>query len=244
MTISKNIAIVITAAGSSTRMGSGIKKEYMSLGTGTVLSNSVKAFIDASKNSDHSFNISHLIITTPVNGTVEAAEAMSAFFAFDSEIQEKVDYVQGGYTRQSSVFNAINYLEKHAVKPDYILIHDGARPFVSQRIIAEVLSAAIENGAATPGITPTDTVKLLDENGFIIQHMERNRLTCVQTPQGFEFSRLAEAHHKASCDGHEYTDDTEIWGRYCGNVKLVEGDAKNLKITYPGDIERGLKKDN
>lgn len=240
MKTSSKIAIVITAAGSSTRMGGGIKKEYLKLGSGTVLSNCVKAFVEASKIPDSEFNISHLIITTPVNGTVGAAEAVSAFFAFNSEIQEKVEYVQGGYTRQSSVFNAIKYLEKHAVIPDYILIHDGARPFVSPLTICDVLAAAVENGAAAPGITPTDTIKMIDENGFIVKHLERKQLIAIQTPQAFSFEKLAQAHHKASCDGHDYTDDTEIWGQYQGPVKFVKGDPKNIKVTYPGDIERAL----
>lgn len=239
MPISK-IAIVITAAGSSTRMGGGIKKEYMSLGTGTVLSNCVKAFIDASKNQDHSFEISHLIITTPVDGSIGAAEAVSAFFAFDSHVQEKVEYVQGGYTRQRSVYNAIEYLENHSIKPDYILIHDGARPFITEQVIIDVLLAAQKYEAGAPGIMPTDTIKVLDENGFIVQHLQRKMLTAIQTPQGFKFDKLAFAHHKALSDGHEYTDDTEIWSKYCGTVKFVEGDPKNIKITYPGDLEKGM----
>ena len=238
--IPSKFAIIITAAGSSTRMGGSVKKEYMSLGTGTVLSNCVKAFIDASKNLDHPFEISHLIITTPVDGTVGAAEAVSAFFAFDSYIQEKVEYVQGGYTRQRSVYNALDYLEKHSITPDYVLIHDGARPFVTEDIIIHVLNATQKYEASAPGITPTDTIKVLDDNGFIVQHLQRKMLTSVQTPQGFKFDKLLEAHKKAISDGHDYTDDTEIWGKYCGLVKFVEGDPKNLKITYPGDLERGL----
>ncbi|MCQ2587472.1 MAG: 2-C-methyl-D-erythritol 4-phosphate cytidylyltransferase [Treponema sp.] len=238
--VSKKIAIVITAAGSSTRMGGGIKKEYMSLGSGTVLSNSIKAFVDAFNKIDNSYKISHLIITTPVNGTIGAAEAVTAFFGFDSEIQEKVEYVQGGYTRQRSVFNAITYLENHSVKPDYVLIHDGARPFVSERIILDVVDATLNYGASAPGITPTDTIKVINEEGFIVQHLERRLLTAIQTPQGFDFNKLAAAHHKASSDGKDYTDDTEIWSKYCGKVKYVEGDSKNIKITYPGDLERGI----
>ena len=233
------VAIIITAAGSSTRMGGAVKKEYLPLGDGTVLSTCVKAFEDASKNPEYNFIISHMIITVPMNGTNEASEAVSAFFEFDDEMKEKVDYVQGGYTRQKSVLNALEHIKKNTVQPDYVLIHDGARPFVTPLLIHYVLQAVKEFQAASPGITPTDTIKGIDENGFIVSHLVRSSLTAIQTPQGFVFERLFEAHKKAASDGHDYTDDSEIWGRYCGSVKLVPGDPKNIKITYPGDLERG-----
>ncbi len=233
------VAVIITAAGSSTRMGGSVKKEYLPLGDGTVLSTCVKAFEEASKNPEYNFTISHMIITVPMNGINQASEAVSAFFEFDDEMKEKVDYVQGGYTRQKSVLNALEHIKKKTVQPDYVLIHDGARPFVTPFLIYSVLQNAREFEAACPGITPTDTIKGIDENGFIVNHLVRSSLTAIQTPQGFVFERLFQAHKKAASDGHEYTDDSEIWGKYCGPVKLVAGDIKNLKITYPGDLEKG-----
>ena len=226
------VAIVITAAGSSTRMGGCVKKEYLPLGNGTVLSACVNAFKEAAKNQENGFNISHLIVTVPANGSAEAAKALGAF-------AQDVELVEGSNTRQKSIFNALEYLAKAKVKPDYVLIHDGARPFVSEKIICFVVAGAKEYGASAPGIAPTDTIKKIDDSGFIVEHLERKALTAIQTPQGFEFSKLYEAHKNAASDGKEYTDDTEIWARYCGNVKLVEGEPKNLKITYPGDLEKG-----
>lgn len=233
------VAVIITAAGSSTRMGGTIKKEYLPLGNGTVLSSCVKAFEQASKNKDKPFEISHIIVTVPMNGTNEAAEAVSAFFEFDDEMKEKVEYVQGGYTRQKSILNALEHIKKKPGQPEYVLIHDGARPFVSEQQIQLVLLASQEFEAAAPGMTPTDTIKEIDENGFIVKHLQRSLLTAIQTPQGFVFSKLFDAHKKAAADGHDYTDDSEIWGKYVGPVKLVTGDPKNIKITYPGDIEKG-----
>lgn len=225
------IAVVITAAGSSTRMGGSIKKEYLPLGDGTVLSACVKAFRDASKNTEHPFEISHLVITVPQNGTDQAAKAAA---------DDSIEFVEGGATRQLSVLNALDHLAKSTPLPDYVLIHDGARPFVTTKLILEVLQATQKHGAATPGITPTDTIKELDADGFIITHLVRSSLTAVQTPQGFDFAKLYDAHKKAQADGHEYTDDSEIWGKYCGRVKLVNGEVGNAKVTYPGDIERWI----
>ena len=233
------IAVIITAAGSSTRMGGTVKKEYLPLGDGTVLSTCVKAFEQASKSQDKPFNISQMIVTVPMNGTTEASEAVSAFFEYDDEMKEKVEYVQGGYTRQKSILNALEFIKKKPVQPDYVLIHDGARPFITERLIQYVILATQEFEAAAPGIKPTDTIKEINENGFIVKHLERRLLTAIQTPQGFVFDKLFEAHKKAAADGHDYTDDSEIWGKYVGSVKLVTGDPKNIKITYPGDLERG-----
>ncbi len=223
----KKVAVIITAAGSSTRMGGSVKKEYLPLGNGTVLSACVKAFRDASKDKEHPFEISHLVITVPVNGTDQAAKA-----ADDANVQ----FVEGGSTRQKSVFKALDYIAKSTPLPDYVLIHDGARPFVTTALIQAVLAATQEHNAATPGITPTDTIKGLDAQGFIVTHLVRSTLTAVQTPQGFAFEKLYDAHKKAEADGHDYTDDSEIWGKYCGKVKLVTGEVGNAKITYPGDL--------
>ena len=236
---SNNFAVIITAAGSSTRMGGSIKKEYLPLKDGTVLSTCIKAFVDASKNPENHFNISNLIITVPADGPEGASAAMTAFFNLDPGIQEIIDYVQGGQSRHRSVYNALEHIANSANQPDYVIIHDGARPFVTEEIIREVVQAAQEFGAAAPGFTPSDTQKEIDENGFIKRHLIRKDLVSIQTPQGFQFKPLLEAHKKAFCDGHEYTDDTEIWGKYCGRVKVTSGSPKNLKITYPGDLEKG-----
>jgi 2-C-methyl-D-erythritol 4-phosphate cytidylyltransferase len=145
----------------------------------------------------------------------------------------RVTLVEGGDTRTQTVYNALQ-----AVKSEIVLIHDGARPFVSENIILNSLKASIDFGASVPGISPTDTQKQISKDGFIEKHLERNLLVSVQTPQCFEFSKLFHAHKKAISDNKEYTDDTEIWGKYCGPVKVVPGDANNIKITYPSDLEK------
>ena len=220
----KSIAVIITAAGSSTRMGGSVKKEYLPLGEGTVLSASVKAFEAASK----------IIITIPAGDEPQALKAINP----SEELKQKLEFVTGGSTRQKSILNALEHIKKSTEQPQYILVHDGARPFVTQQIIQNVIAGTIQYEAAAPGIKPTDTIKQINNEGFIVKHLERNLLTAIQTPQGFVFEKLYEAHKKAAADGHDYTDDSEIWGKYAGTVKLVEGDINNKKITYPGDLER------
>ncbi len=223
-TIHSKIAIIITAAGSSTRIGSGIKKEYLPFKNGTVLSVCAETFLNACTD----FEITDFIVTCPAGGIEKCIEALGP-------LAPEVRIAEGADTRQKSVYNGLLAVTGN---PDIVLIHDGARPFVSRQVIMEALKAALESGASVPGVTPTDTQKEIDDQGFIVRHLQRSKLTAVQTPQCFRFKELLEAHGKAAADGREYTDDTEIWGAYCGPVRVTKGDVKNIKITYLSDLEK------
>jgi 2-C-methyl-D-erythritol 4-phosphate cytidylyltransferase len=239
MTNQYKIAIVIVAAGSSTRTQSSTKKEYLRYKKGTVLSSVVNSFLDCCIPY-----ISNFIITIPKNDYENAKKAVyrdeeTVLLAYKMKTEQDVslDFVEGGETRQSSVFNALDKIYKSGCNPDIVLIHDGARPFVSKQIIQNVIESIHITGAVAPGIIPTDTQKQIEENGIIVNHLTRNTLRAIQTPQGFLFEKLYEAHKKAKADNIEYTDDTEIWGKYVGDVRVVDGDVKNIKITYPKDLE-------
>jgi len=216
------LAIIITAAGSSTRIGSGVKKEYLPYKNGTVLSVCAETFLNACAD----FEITDFIVTCPVGGVEKCREALAG--------EVSVTVVEGSDTRQKSVYKGLLAVKG---QPDIVLIHDGARPFVSREVILEALEAAREFGASVPGVTPTDTQKEIDSEGFIVRHLKRSSLAAVQTPQCFQFAKLLEAHGRAAADGREYTDDTEIWGAYCGRVRVTRGDIRNIKITYPSDLE-------
>ena len=232
-TIHSKIAIIITAAGSSTRIGGGIKKEYLPFKNGTVLSVCAQAFLNACAD----YEITDFIVTCPVGGIEQCREALSNVDCHAPSalaMTEGVRIVEGSDTRQKSVYNGLLAVKGN---PDIVLIHDGARPFVTREVIVEALQAACEYGASVPGVTPTDTQKEIDADGFIKRHLVRSSLAAVQTPQCFRFKELLEAHGRAAADGREYTDDTEIWGTYCGPVRVTKGDVNNIKITYPSDLE-------
>ena len=245
--IRSKLAIIITAAGSSTRIGGGIKKEYLPYKNGTVLSSCAQTFLNA---CSRDFEITDFIVTCPKGGREECEKALQSVNAdcfaalamteknrsemTDGRLPEII-IVEGADTRQKSVYNGLLAVKG---EPDLVLIHDGARPFISEELIRTTIKTAAEFGAAVPGLTPTDTQKEINEDGFIVRHLVRSSLCAVQTPQGFEFSRLLAAHERAALDGHEYTDDTEIWGAYCGRVKVVSGEVNNIKITYPADLEK------
>lgn len=222
-------ALIIVAAGNSTRMG-GIKKEYLPLYNGTVLSESARVFFKT-------YQFSALAIAHPKNGREKAESALFADTEMHSLLQNtNLFFVEGGKTRQESVLNALKAIAPDMEKNSLVLIHDGARPFVTSKIILDTIAAAQKYGAAVPALQPVDTQKEIDENGMITRHLQRKNLAAVQTPQGFRYTELLEAHRKAAEDGTEYTDDTEIWGKYCSPVKTVAGDAVNKKITWPSDI--------
>ena len=239
-TIHSKIAIIITAAGSSTRIGGGVKKEYLPFKNGTVLSVCAETFLNACSD----FQITDFIVTCPVGGVEKCREALGNMDCFAPRFLSLskgamtgcggLQIVEGSDTRQKSVYKGLLAVKGN---PDIVLIHDGARPFVSRQVITDALQAALESGASVPGVTPTDTQKEIDANGFIVRHLVRSSLVSVQTPQCFRFKELLEAHGKAAADGREYTDDTEIWGAYCGPVRVTKGDINNIKITYPADLE-------
>lgn len=237
----EELALLIVAAGSSSRMG-GIKKEYLPLNGGTVLSTATRAFFKT-------LNFSVVAVTFPFKEDVtllklEEEKSKNAIFA-DSQVKEEQTkgtqflFVPGGKSRQESVFKALGKLKSHFKNSNpLVFIHDGARPFVSEDIINSTYKAALEFGAGAPGIQPVDTQNEVDENGFIKRHLVRSNLRAVQTPQVFRLNELLLAHEKASLSGKEYTDDTEIWDLFVpgGKVKITEGDIQNKKITYRQDI--------
>lgn len=254
-------ALIITAAGSSSRMGQGVKKEYLSFGGGggTILSAAAKVFLQTVR-----FRL--VVITYPAQGLAQkdsgscltgdfdksAQEAAKAALFSDDFVSEcarrgetKFVFTQGGQTRRRSVFNALRVCEKEFAESEnpFVVIHDGARPFVTSELISKTFAAARIFGAAIPAIEPVDTQVQTDENGFILRHLERSKLACVQTPQIFRLFPLIYAHQKAESDSAAkesmFTDDSAIWDAYVKDepVKIVKGDAANKKITYPSDLK-------
>jgi 2-C-methyl-D-erythritol 4-phosphate cytidylyltransferase/2-C-methyl-D-erythritol 4-phosphate cytidylyltransferase/2-C-methyl-D-erythritol 2,4-cyclodiphosphate synthase len=169
-------------------------------------------------------------ITVPPGGQAEAGAALPAGFCpGDSPL-----FVEGGASRQASVHAALRSLAPFRLS--HVLIHDGARPFVSSSLIRRVIAAALRHGAAVPIVPLTDTVKEIDGDGFIKRHLRRAALGNAQTPQGFRFGEILQAHDKAEALGLECTDDAEVWGEFAGRVAWVPGEEANRKITFPEDL--------
>lgn len=227
------INLIIVAAGSSRRMGCSTKKEYLQLGEGTVLTCAISAFMG--------FNIANVVIVIP-SGEDSDKEALDALKkderVFSYLTAHNFFFVSGGPTRQQSVFNALKALKTPSPN-DIVLIHDGARPFVTADIIKAVLDATIKYGAATAAVKCVDSQKIIDSNDFIKSHLTRDTIRRVQTPQGFFYGAIFNAHKNALADNYTATDDTDLYSHYENRpVKVVSGDECNFKITYNDDYER------
>lgn len=226
------VAVVIVAAGSSTRMGGRIKKEYLPLNKGTVLSTVARTFLNTGL-------VSSLVIVHPAGDVDSCKEALNSDKDFFKDFAHiPVYFAAGGNSRQESVFNALTFLEKNA-KPDYVLIHDGARPFLSEELVRLSIRHTIEHKASVPYLEPSETQKEINGNKIIVRHLERRTLASVQTPQGFDFNAILSAHKTAHTDGKTYTDDTEINDTYNEfKTFAFTGESQNIKITYPQDIKQ------
>jgi 2-C-methyl-D-erythritol 4-phosphate cytidylyltransferase len=218
-------AAVICAAGASARMG-GIKKEYQKLDSNaTVLGSAVCAFTAVPS--------IEVIVIAVCADTREEARAVLAPETLSAQ-KPKVLFVDGGESRRASVFNALTLLSQY--NPCYVLIHDGARPWVTAELINNTLEGAKKHGAVIPVLGLTDTPKEYN-SGFITRHLKRANTGIAQTPQGFKFPEILCAHQKAAeVKDEEFTDDAEIWGRFCGQVAVIPGDPDNRKITFREDI--------
>jgi 2-C-methyl-D-erythritol 4-phosphate cytidylyltransferase len=222
-------------------MGDGIKKEYRSLGEGglTVLGAAVSAFAAIPE-------IQTIVITVPDDpktGESAARNALPPGFFAEGGVPALL-FVSGGATRQASVFNALSLLAGCA--PDFVLIHDGARPWVSPSLIMRVIAEVQIHRAVIPLLPLAETPKETDapltgiNTVFVKHHLKRAFVGAAQTPQAFAFAEIFAAHQKAAAqkplDRAEFTDDAEIWGAFYGPVAAIPCDPENRKITFPEDI--------
>lgn len=142
--------------------------------------------------------------------------------------------VIGGETRQESVRIGLESIE--SLEPDIVLIHDGARPLVDFGIINRVVSAIDGDTGVIPAIPVVESIKKVSENEFIIDNVDRSNLYTAQTPQGFPFKKLLEAHKKAKTVSTMYTDDSAIAIDNGLKVKIIYGNENNIKITSTSDL--------
>ena len=208
----KNFSVIITAGGSSSRYGK-VNKLLERIKDKTVIEETVNKFTDFNE-------IDEIII--PVNKEVKSE--------FEKLLNAKIKIINGGSTRQKSVYEGLK-----AVKNEYVLIHDGARPLITKEIIKNCIDSTIKYNAVSVMTKTTDTIKEVDETGKIIRTIDRSKLYNTQTPQGFKTSLIKEAHEKL-IDGN-YTDDSSMLEELNIPVYIVNGSYTNIKITVKNDLE-------
>jgi len=215
-------AAILVAAGRGLRAGSGGPKQYRSIGGQTVIFRAMEPFCRHPQ----------VFAVQPVLNPDDAAVFNEAVSALRHEPP-----ANGGATRQASVHAGLEALADQ--KPDVVLIHDAARPFVTAALISRAIDAAGRTGAAVPAIPVADTIKLVDASGNVEATPERARLRIAQTPQAFRFDVILEAHRRAAREGRDdFTDDAAL-AEWAGlTVATFEGDPANMKLTTPEDFVR------
>ncbi len=213
------VSAVIVSAGNSSRMG-GINKQFLEIGNMSVIARSIKAFQDCS-------HIDEIVVVTRA-ADIEAIRETVEKYGFSKVAK----IVEGGATRQLSVYNGVCACYE---KADFVAIHDGARPLVTEKVIADTLSMAIDCGVATTGVRVKDTLKVVNELNDIISTPDRSVMRAVQTPQIFSKSLYLNAVENVP-NSKDFTDDCMLIEANGGTVKFVDGDYENIKITTPEDI--------
>ncbi len=215
------VGAIVLAAGKGRRMGADINKQFLTLQQRPILYYSLSTF-------ESCVQVDYIVL-------VAAKEEVDYCRA---EIKEKynfskiVNIVSGGKERQDSVLKGLEAMPSC----DVVLIHDGARPFVSHKIIEDGIKYAAQYGAASCGVPAKDTIKLLDKDNFGEATPDRDKLYIVQTPQCFSYEHILKCHRKLKALGEVVTDDTSVVERFGNRVYFYEGSYNNIKITTPEDI--------
>lgn len=214
---------VILAGGQGKRMNSNVHKQYLLIKDKPVIYYTIKAFEESM--------VDGIVLVCGAGETAYCQKEIVDHYGF-----EKVKHiVEGGKERYNSVYNGLSAIEA----ADYVLIHDGARPFVTKDIIERNIACVQEYGACVTAMISKDTVKISDANGFVSATPDRNNVWIVQTPQTFEYSLIKDAYTQIlSTNADGITDDAMVLERAAGHpIKFVEGSYTNLKITTPEDLK-------
>jgi 2-C-methyl-D-erythritol 4-phosphate cytidylyltransferase/2-C-methyl-D-erythritol 2,4-cyclodiphosphate synthase len=216
------VAVVVVAAGRGVRAGGDRPKQFRRVGNEIMLRRALVMLVEAP----------NVGLIQPVIRPEDRE-----FFDHAAENLAVLPPAFGGATRQASVRTGLEALEPR--KPEIVLVHDAARPFATQALVARAVAATEMTGAAVPALAVTDTIKVVDDAGFVAQTLDRSRLRSIQTPQGFAFAPLLAAHRKAAALGREdFTDDAAL-AEWAGmKVSVFEGEPGNIKITDASDFAR------
>lgn len=216
-------AAIVLAAGRGSRMNSGIQKQFMELGGYPLIYYALQVF-------EHS-SVDEVILVTGKNETDWCRREIVDKYGF-CKVRS---VVPGGSERYLSVYEGLRAAEE----PDIVLIHDGARPFVTDEIINRTIRSALESGSGIAAVPAKDTVRVVDETGTAVLTPPRDRVWMMQTPQAFRYPLIYRAYQElVSRNIQNVTDDAMVLETVLNQgVKIVEGSYSNIKVTTPEDME-------
>lgn len=213
----KRVGIVIPAGGAGKRLGSAVPKAFVPLLGKPLLQHAVERFLAHPA-------ISTISIALPADLVASPPEWLH---------NERIVLVQGGAERTDSVRLALSELPDTT---EVVLIHDAARPLVTETLIDRVVDAVNHDMGVIAALPASDTMHLVDADGLIVSTPARESLWRAQTPQGFPYAMIVAAHRKAAAEHRQFTDDAALAAYYGAKIRVVEGEASNLKITVASDL--------
>lgn len=214
-------SVIVVAAGSGKRMNAGINKQFIKIGEKEVIAHTIQAFY-------HNRNIDEIVVCIKQDEEEYFTKNIIEKYGFKGL---KIAY--GGKERQDSIYSGLKEVDSNC---NIVLIHDGARPFVNDRIIFDSIEEAKKNKAVVVGVPVNDTIKIVHK-GVIEGTPDRSMLWAAQTPQVFDFKLLLEAYQEAYKDSFYGTDDSMLVERIGQKVSMVMGSYNNIKITNQEDLK-------
>lgn len=223
--MNKKVTAIILAAGQGRRMNTPVAKQFLMLEDKPVLYYSIKAFEESL--------VDEIIIVSGQAQTDYCRRNIVEPYSFNKVIH----IIEGGNERYDSVIRALRAIEQ----TDYVLIHDGARPFISFELINQVIEVVKENNACIVAVPLKDTIKKVNGDGWITETPDRAYMWSAQTPQAFDYISIRRAYEllfeQNESERKIVTDDAMVYERYIRlPVKIVKGDYYNIKLTTPDDL--------
>lgn len=216
------VAAVIPVAGSGKRFASKVPKQFQRIAGQPVIAITIQNLLSTRQ-------IGQLVFAVSKENRTVLEDILSTF----KSTSVTLNTVEGGPTRQDSVYNGLNVLKSDS---DVVLVHDAVRPLVSERLIRESIKIASKHGACIPVIPVKDTIKRVAD-GQVLETVPRENLWQVQTPQAFRYEILLEIHNNARKHCYNGSDESSL-AEYCGiTVQVIPGEESNLKITTPEDLK-------
>lgn len=215
------VIAIIPAAGKGKRMGGQLNKQFLMLNQVPALIHTLQVFAQIPLLDE--------IIVVSASDEIEYCRNVIDL----NNVPKVSQVVAGGNERQQSVYNGLLCCPEDT---DIVLIHDGARPLITKELINVAIDSAREFGAVSVAVPVKDTVKVVDEQGFVLETPERDHLWLIQTPQAFHYDIIMKAHRKALKDNFTGTDDAGLVENTDRPVKLIMGSYENIKITTPEDL--------
>ena len=216
-----NNCLIIPAGGTGQRFGSTLPKQFHLLDGIPLIIRTLKAF-------ENIASINSIVISAHKDYIDELNSIIGT-----SQISKQTTIIEGGATRQDSVYNAL--ITDAAQSSELVLIHDAVRPFVNMETVNKLIAVAKETGGAVPALKPKETVRKIIAGGKYIT-LEREKIRIIQTPQVFKTRLITQAFEKALRDKFYSTDDAAVFELYGYDYLIVDGDEENIKITTQKDF--------